>query len=279
MATAGERLRQLAGFSGSAAALLLAIGTGATAGDLLASRSGVGTGTAAAHLLADNLPQGPVVGTGANVFGVDSAASGVVTVAGVAANTTSIGAGASGTVAVSGTGANEVITSPVAVGTLLVTGGGTAGAEVSSFGLGHAAFLATGANTIAVTSAANGTVITPRATPQQVRAGCAVLTGGADLTAQTGRREVFAGRFTPAVFALRADAPLVATVEENAATEAAGSSGAVATKTAKDAVTTVFTAAFSAQTSHAERAVLRQSAPLLANAKSTEITVLVRRTQ
>lgn len=54
--TAGERLAQLAGFSGSAAALLLAIGTGATAGELLVSRSGLETGTAAEHLLAENTP-------------------------------------------------------------------------------------------------------------------------------------------------------------------------------------------------------------------------------
>lgn len=54
--TAGERLRQLAGFSGSAAALLLAIGTGATAGELLVSRSGLETGTAAEHLLVENAP-------------------------------------------------------------------------------------------------------------------------------------------------------------------------------------------------------------------------------
>jgi hypothetical protein len=55
--TAGERLRQLAGFSGSAAALLLSLGTGATAGELLRSHSGLVTGTASEHILVEvNVP-------------------------------------------------------------------------------------------------------------------------------------------------------------------------------------------------------------------------------
>ncbi len=51
--TAGERLHQLAGISGTAAALLLAIGAGATTGAALVDYSGLATGTAAEHLLAE----------------------------------------------------------------------------------------------------------------------------------------------------------------------------------------------------------------------------------
>jgi hypothetical protein len=51
--TAAERLIALAGQTGTAAALLLLIGTGATAGDTLVDYSGLETGTAAQHLLAD----------------------------------------------------------------------------------------------------------------------------------------------------------------------------------------------------------------------------------
>jgi len=53
--TAGDRLRFLAGQAGAAGALLLLIGSGATAGDALVDYSGLPTGTAAQHLLADNL--------------------------------------------------------------------------------------------------------------------------------------------------------------------------------------------------------------------------------
>lgn len=49
--TAAERLVQLAGRTGTAAALLLAIGTGATAGEALVNYSGLPSGTAAQHLL------------------------------------------------------------------------------------------------------------------------------------------------------------------------------------------------------------------------------------
>ncbi len=54
--TAGERLHQLAGISGTAAALLLAIGAGATTGAALVDYSGLATGTAAEHLLAEHAP-------------------------------------------------------------------------------------------------------------------------------------------------------------------------------------------------------------------------------
>ena len=50
--TAGERLAALAGATGTAAALLLAIGTGATAGAALVDYSGLASATAAEHLLA-----------------------------------------------------------------------------------------------------------------------------------------------------------------------------------------------------------------------------------
>lgn len=53
MTTAAERLVQLAGRTGTAAALLLAIGTGATAGEALVNYSGLPSGTAAQHLLAE----------------------------------------------------------------------------------------------------------------------------------------------------------------------------------------------------------------------------------
>lgn len=54
--TAGERLRQLAGQGGTAAALLLLIGSGATAGAALADYSGLPAGTAMEHLLAEAVP-------------------------------------------------------------------------------------------------------------------------------------------------------------------------------------------------------------------------------
>ena len=53
MTTAAERLLQLAGKTGSAASLLLAIGVGATTGAALVQYSQLPTATAAEHLLAD----------------------------------------------------------------------------------------------------------------------------------------------------------------------------------------------------------------------------------
>jgi hypothetical protein len=54
MTTAGDRLRQLAGSSGAAGALLLMIGSGATSGAALVNYSGLLDSSAAAHLLADH---------------------------------------------------------------------------------------------------------------------------------------------------------------------------------------------------------------------------------
>lgn len=51
--TAAERLVSLAGGSGAAGVLLLAIGSGATAGAALVNYSGLPSGTAAEHLMAD----------------------------------------------------------------------------------------------------------------------------------------------------------------------------------------------------------------------------------
>jgi len=53
---AGDRLRALAGQGGPAGALLLMIGSGATAGAALVSYSGLLTGSAAEHLLAERAP-------------------------------------------------------------------------------------------------------------------------------------------------------------------------------------------------------------------------------
>lgn len=53
MTTAAERLVALAGRGGAAAALLLTIGSGATAGEALVNYSGLPSATAAQHLLAD----------------------------------------------------------------------------------------------------------------------------------------------------------------------------------------------------------------------------------
>lgn len=53
-ATAAERLVHLAGTTGTAAALLLMIGSGATAGEALVDYSGLPSGTAAEHLLVDS---------------------------------------------------------------------------------------------------------------------------------------------------------------------------------------------------------------------------------
>jgi hypothetical protein len=51
--TAAERLVALAGTSGTAGALLLAIGSGATTGAALVNYSGLLTGTASEHLMTD----------------------------------------------------------------------------------------------------------------------------------------------------------------------------------------------------------------------------------
>ncbi len=60
--TAGERLKLLAGASGTAGALLLVIGAGATAGEALVNYSGLPTGTAAQHLLTDATNKGsPII--------------------------------------------------------------------------------------------------------------------------------------------------------------------------------------------------------------------------
>ncbi len=54
MTTAADRLKQLSGLAGvSAATMLLAIGTGYTASEILTSESPLSTGTAAEHLLSD----------------------------------------------------------------------------------------------------------------------------------------------------------------------------------------------------------------------------------
>lgn len=66
MTTAAERLLHLAGHGGTAAALLLAIGTGATTGAALANYSQLPAGTAAAHLLMEKtaVPPAPTFGSG-----------------------------------------------------------------------------------------------------------------------------------------------------------------------------------------------------------------------
>lgn len=51
--TTGERLRQLAGVSGTAATLLLLIGAGGTSGEALVKYSGLPTNPAAVHLMHD----------------------------------------------------------------------------------------------------------------------------------------------------------------------------------------------------------------------------------
>jgi len=53
MTTAAARLVALAGTSGRAGGLLLAIGAGATAGAALVADSGLPSATAAAHLMTD----------------------------------------------------------------------------------------------------------------------------------------------------------------------------------------------------------------------------------
>ena len=62
--TAGERLHQIAGISGTAAALLLVIGAGATTGAALVDYSGLATGTAAEHLLVERVDTTPQSGGG-----------------------------------------------------------------------------------------------------------------------------------------------------------------------------------------------------------------------
>lgn len=59
MTTAAERLVALAGNTGTAASLLLLIGSGATAGAALVDYSGLTSATAAAHLLAEVAPPEP----------------------------------------------------------------------------------------------------------------------------------------------------------------------------------------------------------------------------
>lgn len=62
--TAAERLAFLAGASGAAGVLLLAIGAGATAGDALVDYSGLQNGTAAEHLLVTDTRNGWLGGGG-----------------------------------------------------------------------------------------------------------------------------------------------------------------------------------------------------------------------
>lgn len=54
MTTAAERLVQIAGTTGTAATLLLLIGSGATAGAALVDYSGLASATAAQHLLSES---------------------------------------------------------------------------------------------------------------------------------------------------------------------------------------------------------------------------------
>lgn len=70
MTTAGARLRALAGQDGPAGALLIMIGSGATAGAALVNYSGLLTGSAADHLLAERPAQWP---GGTFGFGYDAA--------------------------------------------------------------------------------------------------------------------------------------------------------------------------------------------------------------
>lgn len=61
MTTAGARLAQLAGISGAAGVLLLAIGSGATAGAALVNYSGLPSATAAQHLEFTKTQKGGIV--------------------------------------------------------------------------------------------------------------------------------------------------------------------------------------------------------------------------
>lgn len=62
--TASARLAALAGTTGTAATLLMAIGTGATAGAILVNYSGLASATAEQHLLADRVIDHPEPGFG-----------------------------------------------------------------------------------------------------------------------------------------------------------------------------------------------------------------------
>lgn len=66
--TAAERLLALAGTTGTAAALLLVIGAGATTGAALVDYSGLATGTAAEHLLTDVAAAPLSVSSGGGTF-------------------------------------------------------------------------------------------------------------------------------------------------------------------------------------------------------------------
>ena len=57
--TAADRLLSLSGITGTASALLLAIGAGATTGDALADYSGLTTGTASEHILTERAKSNP----------------------------------------------------------------------------------------------------------------------------------------------------------------------------------------------------------------------------
>lgn len=68
--TASERLQELSGLAGvTAAAMLLAIGSGTTAGSILVSRSALGSGSAAAHLLDVGIVAPPVESSGGGWVG------------------------------------------------------------------------------------------------------------------------------------------------------------------------------------------------------------------
>ena len=72
--TAAERLEQLAGITGSAASLLMAIGAGATAAARLVAHSGLTSASAAIHLLTDvtSEPPPPAPTPGGNSYVVGS---------------------------------------------------------------------------------------------------------------------------------------------------------------------------------------------------------------
>lgn len=70
--TAAERLLSLAGASGTAGALLLAIGSGVTAGEALVDYSGLSSATASAHLLAAHaVVEPPASSGGFNMMHID----------------------------------------------------------------------------------------------------------------------------------------------------------------------------------------------------------------
>lgn len=202
-----------------------------------------------------------------------------VAVTGAGGNSAGVVSAASGVVAIVGAGAHEIATGSIGAATVFVTGEGVGTAEAFSSGVGNAAFLAVGANAVSIAGEALGTVITPRATPQQVRAGVPVIPGTADLTATRGDTVCFARVAAVEAFAFVSGASVTSTRREPAAVDAPAGIPAVVTTTADDATVTTTAADVPAQRRTSTCFATRWPVDVFAPRPAVEITILTRRNQ